>query len=60
MPAALRPDLGGQSPMVGVRLPADVHERVIALAGSDRGALSAFIRRAVADAIEAAALEPAG
>ena len=46
--------------MVGVRLPADVHERVIALAGSDRGALSAFIRRAVADAIEAAALEPAG
>ena len=47
--------------MVGVRLPADVHERVIALAGEDKGALSEFIRRAVTDAVEAAAeLEPAG
>lgn len=61
MPAALRPELGGKSPMVGVRLPADAHERMIKLAGSDRGAVSAFIRQAVLDAIEAAAeLEPAG
>lgn len=38
--------------MVGVRLPAGVRERVVELAGDSRGALSAFIRRAVADAIE--------
>ena len=51
---------GGRSPMVGVRLPADVHERVIELAGQDKGALSAFIRDAVIDAIEDAELEAAG
>jgi predicted HicB family RNase H-like nuclease len=35
------------SPVVGVRLPPDLHERVIAQAGQDKGALSAFIRAAV-------------
>jgi site-specific DNA-cytosine methylase len=42
----------GQAPMVGVRLPRELHERAIELAGDGRGALSAFVRQAVADALE--------
>lgn len=37
--------------MIGVRLPADAHERVIKLAGERRGAVSAFVRQAVLDAL---------
>jgi len=40
--------------MVGVRLPADVHQRVIELAGQDKGAISAFIRAAVLEALDRA------
>jgi predicted HicB family RNase H-like nuclease len=42
----------GQSPNIGVRLPAEVHERVIEMAGDRRGALSAFVRQAVLDRLE--------
>jgi len=45
---------GGRAPMVGVRLPADVHQRVIELAGQDKGAISAFIRAAVLEALDRA------
>jgi hypothetical protein len=38
--------------MVGVRLPRELHERAIELAGLERGALSEFVRQAVADALE--------
>jgi len=40
--------------MVGVRLPADMHQRVVKLAGRDKGALSAFVRQAVLDALSRA------
>ncbi len=47
----------GQSPNIGVRLPAEVHERVVELAGDGRGALSAFVRQAVTDAVDSAERE---
>ncbi len=47
----------GKAPVVGVRLAAETRERVVELVGPARGALSEFIRTAVADAIERAGLE---
>jgi hypothetical protein len=43
--------------MVGVRLPRELHERAIELAGQERGALSEFVRDAVAGAVDAAERE---
>ncbi len=51
---------GGESPPVKVRLAAETRERVIELAGPERGALSEFIRSAIADAIERADRGPPG
>jgi hypothetical protein len=38
--------------IVGVRFPPELRERVVELAGDERGALSAFVRQAVAEAVE--------
>jgi hypothetical protein len=38
--------------IIGVRFPAELRERVVELAGPERGALSDFVRAAVLDAIE--------
>jgi len=43
----------GDAPVVGVRLPRELRDRVLELAGDGKGALSAFIREAVAGAVEA-------
>jgi hypothetical protein len=52
-------EAGGEAQFVGVKFPHEQVVKIIKLAGSDRGALSAFIRKAVADAIEAAELQAA-
>ena len=46
--------------IIGVRFPADLRERVVELAGDERGALSEFVRQAVADALERADTGPPG
>jgi hypothetical protein len=58
MPSPLRPEISGHSPIVGVRLPADVRDRVIELAGPGYGALSAFVRQAVLRELDRAEPEP--
>jgi Arc/MetJ-type ribon-helix-helix transcriptional regulator len=45
-------DEDGGSPRISVRLPQSQHERAIELAGDGRGALSEFVRQAVADRLE--------
>ena len=40
------------SQIIGVRFPAELRERVVELAGPDHGALSDFVRQAVADRLE--------
>jgi hypothetical protein len=47
----------GKSPVVGIRLPRELRERAIELAGPEYGALSEFVREAVADAVDAAERE---
>jgi predicted DNA-binding protein len=42
----------GKAPMVGIRLPREQRERVIELAGPDRGALSEFVRAAIEAKLE--------
>jgi len=44
--------------IIGVRFPADLRERVVELAGDERGALSEFVRQAVAEAVERADMPP--
>jgi hypothetical protein len=52
-------DVGdGGAPRISVRLPRPQHDRAIELAGDGRGALSGFVRAAVADAIERAGKDP--
>jgi predicted transcriptional regulator len=40
------------SQIIGVRFPAELRERVVKLAGPEHGALSDYVRQAVADALE--------